>query len=236
MAHAYAYNYAFLDRRQTNMEISQILCFGDSNTWGYIPQQAERYPRDVRWPGVLAEELGSSFHVVEEGLNGRTTVFDDPLEGCAKNGLRYLPACLDSHRPLNLVILMLGTNDLKARFSLTALDIALGVERLIHTVVQSACGVGGRPPAILLAAPPPIAPRDDLAEMFEGGAKKSTSLARRYAEVAERNGCAFIDLGQIVAVDPNDGIHYSGEAHRRLGHALATRIRSLLACETAQQR
>ena len=210
------------------MKNYQILCFGDSNTWGCIPQLGERYPREVRWPGVLAAELGSACHVVEEGLNGRTTVLDDPIEGCAKNGLRYLPACLDSHRPLDLIILMLGTNDLKARFALTALDIALGVECLIRTIAQSACGAGGKPPLILLAAPPPVAPRDDLAEMFAGGEKKSASLALRYAEVAERNGCAFVDLGQIVAVDPADGIHYSEEAHRLLGVTLAHRVRSLL--------
>ena len=210
------------------MDNFQILCFGDSNTWGCIPRLGERYPRDVRWPGVMAKALGSSFHVVEEGLNGRTTVVDDPIEGRAKNGLRYLPACLDSHRPLDLLILMLGTNDLKARFSLTSLDIALGAERLIRTVGQSACGVAGKPPLILLAAPPRVAPCDDLAEMFAGGTTKSTTLARRYAEVAERHGCAFVDLDRIVAVNPADGIHYDAETHRVLGLALAQQVRSLL--------
>lgn len=206
----------------------QILCFGDSNTWGAIPVAPQRYPRSVRWPGVLAELLGYGFHVIEEGQNGRTTVWDDPIEGGQKSGLRYLPACLESHHPIDLVILMLGTNDLKARFSLTALDIALGAERLVQTILQSACGVGDQPPAILLAAPPPVDPQADLAEMFSGGAKKSVSLARRYAEVAERTGCVFLDVGQIVAVDPADGIHYSAEAHLQLGSALATQVRSMV--------
>lgn len=206
----------------------QILCFGDSNTWGYVPVSAERYARNVRWSGVMAGLLGPAFEVIEEGQNGRTTVWDDPLEGGAKNGLSYLPACLESHHPIDLVILMLGTNDLKARFSLTALDIALGAERLLQTIQMSRCGVNGRAPLVLLAAPPPIDPKNDAAEMFSGGREKSVFLARHYAEVAERAGCAFIDVGQCVSVDPADGIHYSAEVHRTLGAILAERVRLLL--------
>jgi lysophospholipase L1-like esterase len=209
------------------MNIFRILCFGDSNTWGYIPITAERYPREVRWSGVMAARLGSSFDVIEEGQNGRTTVWDDPLEG-DKNGLRYLPACLESHKPLDLVILMLGTNDLKARFSLTALDIAFGAERLVQVILQSGCGAGGHPPSILLAAPPPIDPREDLAEMFQGGQEKSKRFAERYAKVAERSGCAFLDVSKVIAVDPTDGIHYSTQAHNQLGAAMENCVRSIL--------
>ena len=99
---------------------AQILCFGDSNTWGYVPLTVDRYPESVRWTGVMAQALGAGFRIIEEGQNGRTTVWDDPLEGDNKNGLRYLPACLESHHPLDLVIIMLGTNDLKARWNLCA--------------------------------------------------------------------------------------------------------------------
>ena len=211
----------------------QILCYGDSNTWGYIPVVAERYPRQARWPGVMAQCLGDGFHVIEEGQCGRTTVFDDPIEGGDRNGLRYLPACLESHRPLDLVIVMLGTNDLKARFSLTAFDVAQGAERLLQIIRQSACAPAAMPPAILLAAPPPVAPKDDLAEMFAGAEQKSASLAQRYAQIAQRNACAFVDLAQVVAVDPADGIHYSEESHRQLGIALANRVRSLAQEHTA---
>jgi len=204
----------------------QILCYGDSNTWGYIPVSGGRYPRAVRWAGVMAERLGAGFQVIEEGQSGRTTVRDDPLEE-HRNGMRYLPACLLSHKPLDLVILMLGTNDLKARFSLLASDIALGAERLIQVIRSSECGPGGKAPAILLAAPPPIAP-NEADEMFLGGKLKSASLARRYAEVAERAGCAFLDVGRVVAVDVADGIHYSAESHKQLGLAMAERVRRLL--------
>ena len=204
----------------------EILCFGDSNTWGAIPVSDERYPRAVRWPGVMASELGAGFHVVAEGLNGRTTVCDDPVED-GRNGLRYLPACLNSHRPLDLVIVMLGTNDLKVRFSLTALDIAKGAERLVRVTQASACGRAGQSPAILLAVPPPIDPCGDFEEMFCGGREKSLNLRRRYSEVAQLHGCTLFDVGQHVAVDPADGIHYSAAAHRELGLAMAVVVRSM---------
>lgn len=206
----------------------QILCFGDSNTWGYIPVSAGRYARELRWPGVMASELGAGFHIIEEGLSGRTTVWDDPIE-CDKNGLRYLSPCLASHQPLDLVILMLGTNDLKARFSLTALDISLGADRLVQVIRASACGRNGQAPAILLAAPPPIDPHGDDEEMFRGGGDKSRSLASRFSAVAQRHGCAFLDVAACVAVDPGDGIHYSAEAHRTLGLVMARAVRSLSA-------
>jgi lysophospholipase L1-like esterase len=211
----------------------QILCFGDSNTWGYVPVIAGRYPRAVRWTGVMDECLGRGYHVVEEGQSGRTTVWDDPVEG-DKSGLRYLPACLESHKPLDLVILMLGTNDLKARFPLPASDIALGAERLAQVILTSACGIGGRPPSILLAAPPPIA-LDEADDMFQGGKQKSASLARRYAEVADRAGCAFLDVGSIIAVDAGDGIHYSAKAHQRLGLAMAERVLSIRADQSSPE-
>ena len=205
----------------------QILCYGDSNTWGYVPLSGERFPRQQRWTGVMAEHLGAGFHVIEEGLSGRTTVWDDPLEP-HRNGLSYLPACLLSHQPLDLVILMLGTNDLKARVSLLASDIALGAERLIEVVRDSRCGRDGRAPTILLAAPPPIVlkPGED---MFLGGDAKSAAFAQAYAAVAQRNGCAFLDVARIVAVDELDGIHYSAASHRTLGLALAEQVRALAA-------
>jgi len=206
------------------MKTFQILCYGDSNTWGYVPVTGGRYSRTERWARVMAERLGPRFSVIEEGQSGRTTVWDDPLEG-DKNGLRYLPACLESHMPLDLVILMLGTNDLKARFSLTALDIALGAERLVQVILKSGCGVDGHAPAILLAAPPPINPLDEVgAEMFHGGRQKSASLAQRYKAVAEKWGCGFLDVGARIEVDATDGIHYSEASHRTLGKAMAEQV------------
>lgn len=201
----------------------QILCYGDSNTWGYIPMSGGRFPQHQRWPGVMAERLGAGYHVIEEGLSGRTTVWDDPLEP-HRNGLSYLPACLMSHQPLDLVILMLGTNDLKARFSLLASDIALGAERLVEVIQASQCGRDGRAPSILLAAPPPIVIKAGE-DMFLGGDAKSAAFAQGYAAVAQRNGCAFFDVGRVIAVDEPDGIHYSAESHRTLGLAMAEMVK-----------
>lgn len=197
-----------------------ILCFGDSNTWGYTPVSGERYPFTVRWTGVMARKLGDQFAVLEEGQNGRTTVWEDPIEG-DKNGLRHLPVLLESHQPLDLVILMLGTNDLKARFSLTAFDIAAGAERLAKLVLDS----GYR---LILTAPPPVAPTSALEEMFQGAQEKSARLAFHFAQVAERSHCGFIDVGSILSVDPQDGIHYSPESHQKLGEAMAGVVRSIL--------
>mgnify|MGYP001272416558 CR=1 FL=1 len=111
-----------------------ILCYGDSNTHGQIPggTPLDRYTLLQRWPGVLARELGKGWHIIEEGLSGRTTVHDDPIEGALKNGRTYLRPCLMSHAPLDLVIIMLGTNDLKARFSQPASEVAMGIGCLIH--------------------------------------------------------------------------------------------------------
>ncbi|MBQ9959278.1 MAG: acylhydrolase, partial [Oscillospiraceae bacterium] len=97
----------------------RILCYGDSNTWGYIGGVGERFGRDVRWTGRLQTLLGSDYTVIEEGLNSRTTVWDDPVE-MHKNGYTYLMPCLQTHRPLDLVIIMLGTNDLERRFHVPA--------------------------------------------------------------------------------------------------------------------
>ena len=130
-----------------------ILCYGDSNTWGYDPETGERFPEDVRWPGVLRTKLGDDYRVIEEGLSGRTTVWDDPIEGVHKNGRTYLGPCLESHKPVDLVTLMLGTNDLKTRFGSSASDIAQGAAQLSEMVSRSGCGPGGGAPVVLLISP-----------------------------------------------------------------------------------
>ncbi|THD44312.1 MAG: hydrolase [Bradyrhizobium sp.] len=204
-----------------------IVAFGDSNTWGSEPGVGARFAPDVRWTGVMARELGPAFHVVEEGLGGRTTVFDDPIEP-DRRGADYLPPCLRSHAPLDLLIISLGCNDLKARFSATPGDIANGVERLIRMARAEPVGPGGAPPAILLVAPPPIARLSDYADMFEGGAEKSKRLAARYRETAEHNGVGFVDAGQFIHCSDRDGIHYDADQHAILGRALAEAARMVL--------
>ena len=204
-----------------------ILCFGDSNTWGWSPADLDRYPADVRWTGVLAERLGSGYKVIEEGLNGRTTVWNDPIEGY-KNGHDYLIPCLESQRPVDLVTIMLGTNDLKMRFSLPAYDIANGAGVLVDIVQRSAAGPGEQPPIVLLMAPPPIAKLSEYADMFTGAVEKSKKFPEQYQRVADEFGCQFMDTSKIIVSSEIDGIHFDRDEHRKLGEAVAVRVKDIL--------
>ncbi len=209
-------------------QVRTVLCYGDSNTYGAVPTLArldrQRYSVDRRWPGILQRLLGPGWKVIEEGLPGRTTVHDDPIEGGHKNGLKALPVSLESHMPVDLVILMLGTNDLKHRFSLTASDIADSIEVLIRTVQRSGAGPAGAAPAVLTVAPPPIQETGWLGDMFLGGAAKSERLPRLIGGAAERAGVAFLEAADLIESSAVDGIHLDGDAHRILGTKLAAMV------------
>jgi lysophospholipase L1-like esterase len=205
-----------------------ILCFGDSNTWGYDPATGRRYPRDTRWPGVLRAALGREYKVIEEGLPGRTTVFEDPLEA-HKRGNEYLPPCLRSHAPLDLVILLLGTNDCQARYHATALDVALGCDALITIVERSEAGPEGIAPEVLLIAPPPLKPvAAPWDESYAGGEEKSRRLAAHYRRIADLHTCAFLDAGEHITSSDEDGVHWEATEHATLGKALAPVVRRLI--------
>lgn len=205
-----------------------LLLFGDSNTHGSMPAPhlgfSGRYPLEERWAGRLARLL-PDWEVVNEGHPGRTTVHDDPIEGAHRNGMTVLPALLETHRPLDAVLVMLGTNDLKQRFSVNAGDIALSLERIVGFIRTFGAGRDGAAPGILLVAPPPVEETGCLAEMFAGGAAKSRQLASRIKEVAGRTGVAFLDAGELVTVSAIDGIHYDAEANPVLAEAFAQAIR-----------
>ncbi|MDP3263571.1 MAG: SGNH/GDSL hydrolase family protein [Tabrizicola sp.] len=207
-----------------------LLLFGDSNTHGSMPAPhlgfSRRYPLEERWAGRLAQLL-PDWEVINEGHPGRTTVHDDPIEGAHRNGMTVLPALLETHRPLDAVLIMLGTNDLKPRFSVNAGDIALGLERIIGFIRAFGAGRDGAAPGILLVAPPPVEEAGCLAEMFAGGAAKSRLLASRIKEVADRTGVAFMDAGELVTVSPIDGVHYGPEANPVLAEAFAAAVRRL---------
>src|ERR1700735_4453574 len=205
-----------------------IVAFGDSNTWGYDPATGGRFPRTQRWPSILQRELGPDFELIAEGLNDRTAVHDDPIEPY-RCGADALPPCLMSHAPVDLVVLALGCNDLKKRFSVSAFDIAEGAGRLIFLARAYGQGADGRPPKILLVAPPPIAKLAAYAEMFEGGQEKSVFLGPRYRDIAEREGVAFLDAGQVIRCSDLDGIHYGVDQHEVLGLAVAEAVRDALA-------
>jgi lysophospholipase L1-like esterase len=207
--------------------MKRTLCYGDSNTWGYDPATGERFAEDIRWPGVLGHELGSGFRVVEEALNGRTTVRDDPVEE-HKNGKDYLRPCLESHRPLDLVIIALGVNDLKARFFASASDVADGAGVLVGIAQGSGAGPNGRPPAVLLVAPPRVGKLAELAQMFTEAEEKSKGFAHQYRRVAEKYGCELLDAGEVVKSSDLDGIHLEVGEHRKLGEAVVARVRMIL--------
>ena len=201
--------------------MSEILCFGDSNTWGFDPITKGRYPRHVRWTGVLARELGPDHRVIEEGLNGRTTVFDDPVE-THRRGRDYLIPCLRSHAPLDLVILMLGTNDIKMRFSAPAYDIAKGMASLLDIIKRAG-------PQVLLMSPPPLARLMEFAEQFEGGTEKSKLLAGYYRAVAAEYACHFLAAGEYIVSSDVDGLHLDASEHVKLGMAVAAKVQTILA-------
>ena len=204
-----------------------VVAFGDSNTWGYQPGVGGRLAPETRWTGVMQLELGPAWRVIEEGLSGRTTVFDDPIEP-NRRGSDYLPPCLRSHAPLDLLIIALGCNDLKLRFSASADDIASGAERLIRMARAEPVGPRDAAPSIILVAPPPLGRLSDFAEMFSGGTEKSKMLAARYREVAKRNAVGFVDAGEFIVCSDRDGIHYEPDQHAILGRAMAAAARMVL--------
>jgi lysophospholipase L1-like esterase len=210
-----------------------ILCYGDSNTWGSAtrPGEDERYASHERWPGILQSHIGDRWMVIAEGLPGRTTVHPDPIEGGWLDGSSYLHPCLRSHRPLDAVAIMLGTNDLKHRFGMTAADIANGVGALLKIVRKSESGSGGSAPKALVICPPPILDSHGdavhLEAMFASGYEKSLRLAPLYAEVARENGAAFLDAGAFIKSSAFDGIHLDADMHAILGRAVAEKIVAL---------
>ena len=210
-----------------------LLCYGDSNTHGSLPSTDPtvrlRLGPEERWPGVVRKRLGADWFVVEEGLGGRTTVLDDPIDGVHKNGLRGLPIALETHRPIDLVVLMLGTNDLKVRFAMTAIDIARAnaalVERILGSVANGPDGRHG--PNVLLVAPPHVLEVGQQVEVRAGAAAKAQRFGAVFADVARTYGIPFLDAASVIAPSPIDGVHFEAPEHLKLGNAIADKILSL---------
>ena len=207
--------------------MKRILCYGDSNTWGFNPATKERYGKGERWVGQLSQALGSDYDVIEEGLGGRTTVWDDPIEGY-KNGREYLIPCIESHKPLDLVIILLGTNDLKTRFSLSAFEVAEGAGVLVQIVQKSNTGIMDRASQVLLLAPPLIGKLTDYAPFFEGAQARSRQFPEQYRRVATELGCHFLDTSTIIVSSDLDGIHWEQSEHAKLGQAVAAKVKEIL--------
>ncbi|MDY8109399.1 SGNH/GDSL hydrolase family protein [Fulvimarina sp. 2208YS6-2-32] len=212
-----------------------VLCFGDSLTWGWIPAvegaPTLRYPFEQRWTGAMARELGDAFDIIEEGLSARTTSADDPNDD-RLNGSRYLPAALASHLPLDLVVMMLGTNDTKPFYNRTPYDIAYGMAKLVGQVLSCAGGVGTPYPApkCLVVAPPPLnaMPHPYFQGMFGGAHEKSNALGKQYKDMANFMKVDFLDAGDVITTDGCDGIHFTARNNLELGKAIAAKVKIVM--------
>jgi lysophospholipase L1-like esterase len=208
-----------------------VLCFGDSNTWGCPPfaniaQTPDRIAHADRWPRVMNDALGVDAWVIEEGLSGRTTVFDDPIEGIHKNGMRTIIPVLETHSPIDVVVIMLGTNDFKDQFTITAFNSARGVLTLVQTI-KGHYALVDRGPEILIVTPPSVS---DAAEpaIWGDAHRRCADHAHYLEQVAQRTGCFHFDSNRVVSVGI-DGIHIDEASHRILGRALAVEVRGILA-------
>lgn len=208
--------------------MATILCFGDSNTHGTLPLEAlgvfDRHPRGTRWPDVMAAALGPEHEVIAHGLPGRTTVHDDQVEGGVRSGIAVLPAILFSHRPVDVMVVMLGTNDLKSRFAVTAFEIARSVERIGREALAS-----GAVADLMIVAPAPVREAGVLADTFAGAEARQVGLATHLRAAADRLDAAFVEAGPIVAVSPRDGVHWGAEAHAAFGAVMAQAVAARLA-------
>ncbi|MCR5195430.1 MAG: SGNH/GDSL hydrolase family protein [Pseudobutyrivibrio sp.] len=207
-----------------------VLCYGDSNTYGHVPETGLRYPRDVRYPGRLQMLLGDEYTVIEEGCNGRTTIQDDPIEGW-KNGLDYLKPCLNSHKPVDIVVMMLGSNDLKTVFHLSAKEIAEAAGRLVDEIIEFAKEKQSFIPKIILVSPPEIGEgitRSPFAGSFDESAiERSRQFPEHYKRVADEKGCVFFDAAKCISPSEFDSLHLTPEAHKVLAEKLSEVILQL---------
>jgi len=210
-----------------------ILCYGDSNTWGYDPKNQRRHDHKTRWPMALKNILNKGappdepeWWVVEEGLGGRTTCREDPIEG-DKNGLRQLLPILESHSPIDLVAVMLGTNDLKPRFNPSPYDIAQGVKNIVIAIHMSDCGPDNKAPKVLMICPPPTLDSPALKHIFGDSAELSKKLPFFFKALAAECGVAFLDAGKYIKTSPIDGVHLESEAQLLLAEAVAQCVKDL---------
>jgi lysophospholipase L1-like esterase len=210
--------------------VKTILCYGDSLTWGYDAASLGRHALQDRWPSALKAELGNDIEVIAEGLNGRTTAFDDHLAGADRNGARVLPTILTSHAPLDLIILLLGSNDMKPWIHGNPVAAKQGMQRLIDIVRGHDYPFDWEAPQILLVAPPVVSRTDnsEFKAMFAGGDDASKRLAAQYSALADEAGCGFFDAGTVAATTPLDGVHLDAENTRNIGQALAPLVRVML--------
>lgn len=198
----------------TNPQSVRVLCFGDSNVWGRSGKSIERYPANTRWTGILQEKLGNDYEIIEEGLRSRLTDFDDDdPQFPGRNGAAYLRPCLESHNPLDIVILWLGTNNFKTRFNQDAPMVAQSSGRVVEVVKMVAHTSQHAAPRVILISPPVVREEHLPSNQFIGAGKKSKQLGKYLEEVAKQWSCDFIDMAQYVHAGDADGVHLESDQH-----------------------
>lgn len=215
-----------MDTTEMERQPLNILCFGDSNTFGTNPSGG-RWNYNERWPGILQNLLGKRARIIEEGLGGRITVKEDEVEG-DKNGKRHLPVLLHSHRPLDVVIIMLGTNDMKYRFNMSAAEIARGAEKLGKIVESYPYGAYYPKPRVLLISPIHIKPgieHSPYTGFKEDSVEVSHQLGEYYRQAAEKHNWMFLDAAAVASASDRDKLHMESIDHERLAQAIYNTIK-----------
>jgi len=216
--------------------MQQILVYGDSLSWGIIPNTRQRHPFPVRWPGRLENALraaGQDVRIIEDCLNGRRTVWDDPFKA-GRKGIEGLAQRIEVNSPLDLVILMLGNNDFQSMHPHNAWHAAEGVAALIDAIRRAPIEPGMPSPPILVVAPPPIGmPAGTMAQKFHEGDLKCTGLSAALARIAKEHDCAFFNAGSVIHSSAADGVHLDAQAHEQLGDALVAPVTAALSAGDA---
>lgn len=207
-------------------QMKTILCFGDSNTYGYTPGTGERFDIHTRWPRKLGQLLGDSYDIVEEGMCNRTTVFSSELDPYC-SALDYIIPCLISHSPIDLLIIMLGTNDTKDRYNVSAAEIGMGLETLLSKIFGF-YQARAEKIRILLVAPVPLGDVSQAVTFSNTSRDKSLHLSEIYSKLALTYGCSFYDAGSIIHNLGCDGIHLTAIAHSKLAAGLFPIIKRML--------
>ena len=211
--------------------MEHIFVYGDSMSWGIVPGSRRRLPFESRWPGVLEGDLrraGRNVRVAEDCLNGRRTVWEDPFKA-GRNGRLGVEHRIEAQSPLDLVILMLGTNDFQAAHQNLAWHSSQGLASIVGAIRTAPIEPGMPVPPILIVSPPPVSvPSGLMAEKFHGAAERGRGAAEAFKRVADELGCAFFDGGTVCRTSPVDGVHLDEGDHRALGMALAPVVGALL--------
>lgn len=210
--------------------VKKVLAYGDSLTWGFNPVNCSRYASTNRWPHALEQELDGAIEVIEEALCGRTTCYDDKTSFEIRNGSAVLPTILGSHQPLDLVILMLGTNDLKSIVTGSAVAAALGMKKLIQIIRSYPYLKEQDRPEIIIVSPPYLVETFHPlgAELFRESIAQSKKVSLFYSDLADELECAFFDAASVAVASPVDGVHLDENNTKAIGKGLAPLVRMVL--------